>query len=392
MMRISRVITLCIALLFLLGGGPAANGGIPSGKQKLERIKREMREKKRAIKRAVRKERSIISEMDAIQRQIQAGSAELTDRRKRLLETETALREIERQSAGIDRNLSRLKRAYALRLRALYKMSRSGFAAALLTAGGPGGAVKLVKYLGIIAERDRALVGEYRGALEQLAVRQAEIAEKKKSLLAGKRQIEIKKSDLEAQKRKKKNILTKVRKEKGLYEQTLSELAASSAALWSMIKHDEGTREASRARSPAASQRGVVVNADRNRLPWPLEGHVLSRFGLQRHPRFGTMVFRRGIEIEAREGEPVRAVADGTVAYANWYKGYGMLIILDHGNGFYSLYGNLSQVDFAKGDGVARGQVVGLTGDTGSFKGSSLYFEIRRNGAAQDPLVWLVKR
>jgi septal ring factor EnvC (AmiA/AmiB activator) len=119
---------------------------------------------------------------------------------------------------------------------------------------------------------------------------------------------------------------------------------------------------------------------------------VLTRFGMQRHPQFKTMVFRRGIEIAVREGEPVRAVSDGQVAYADWYKGYGKLVIIEHGPGFYSLYGNLSRLDLNKGDPVSRGQVLGLAGETGSLKGAKLYFEIRRNGEAQDPLVWLAKR
>jgi septal ring factor EnvC (AmiA/AmiB activator) len=104
------------------------------------------------------------------------------------------------------------------------------------------------------------------------------------------------------------------------------------------------------------------------------------------------MVFRRGIEIEAQEGQAVRAVDGGQVAYADWYTGFGKLIILDHGSGFYTLYGNLARLDIGKGAQVSRGQVIGLTGETGSLKGSKLYFEIRRNGEAQDPLVWLAKR
>jgi septal ring factor EnvC (AmiA/AmiB activator) len=113
---------------------------------------------------------------------------------------------------------------------------------------------------------------------------------------------------------------------------------------------------------------------------------------MQRHPQFGTMVFRRGIEIQASEGESVRAVRDGQVAYADWYKGYGKLMILDHGNGFYTLYGNLSRLDLSRGAQAVGGQVIGLAGDTGSLKGSKLYFEIRRNGEAQDPLLWLAKK
>ncbi len=158
-----------------------------------------------------------------------------------------------------------------------------------------------------------------------------------------------------------------------------------------MIKKDEQKKRAAKALAPASQQDRKTADRDRSRLPWPLDGPVLTRFGMQRHPQFGTMVYRRGIEIQAHEGESVRAVRDGQVAYADWYKGYGKLMILDHGNGFYTLYGNLSRLDLNKGAQRCRGQVIGLAGDTGSLKGSKLYFEIRRNGEAQDPLVWLAK-
>jgi septal ring factor EnvC (AmiA/AmiB activator) len=104
------------------------------------------------------------------------------------------------------------------------------------------------------------------------------------------------------------------------------------------------------------------------------------------------MVFRRGIEIEVREGQTVRAVESGQVAYADWYRGFGKLVILDQGSGFYTLYGNLSKLEFKKGDRVSRGQTIGLAGETGSLKGAKLYFEIRRKGEAEDPLLWLAKR
>jgi len=99
-----------------------------------------------------------------------------------------------------------------------------------------------------------------------------------------------------------------------------------------------------------------------------------------------------GSDIGARAGEAVRAVSDGEAVYADWYKGYGKLIILDHGSGFYTLYGNLSHVDVKKGERVAQSQVIGQAGDTGSTKGSKLYFELRRNGEAQDPLSWLARK
>jgi len=393
-MRILRV--LACAVLLALAPGPAGlsafdKGGSSDAAREFGRIKREMEEKKKELKRAGRKERSVLAELDKIDRDIQAGSAELADQQKRLQEAEAGAHEIEANSASLSRELAGVKKAYGLRLRALYKMRRRA-AAGPFAADSLGSMVKQVKYLGLIAERDRTIIRDYGGALDLLARQQTGIAEKKGEILGRRRTIEARKAELESKRQRKAAILAGVRREKGLSEQTLHELEDASVSLWAMIKLDEKERRSSREENAPAGRDDENVLGGKSRLPWPLEGAVLTRFGMQRHPQFGTMVFRRGIEIEAREGQAVRAVDGGQVAYADWYKGYGKLMILDHGNGFYTLYGNLSRVDFAKGDRAARGQVIGLAGETGSMKGSKLYFEIRRNGEAQDPLVWLARK
>lgn len=386
-----RVLLLVILIAFW-SGGPSAAADRSADKQELQRIKREMSEKKKGLKRADRKERSILSELETIERGIQAGSAELTDQQQRLHDSEAALREVEKNNAVLNRELAVLKQYYSRRLRALYKLNRGGYAVAILSPDGLGHTLKRIKYLGVIADRDRVTLGEYGKALTMLAARQTEIAEKKNELLTRQRVVAAKKAELEARKKKKAVILASVRNEKGQYEQSLRELEEASASLWAMIRKGEQEKRTANAIPPASRQGHETADRDRMRLPWPLEGQVLTRFGMQRHPQFGTMVYRRGIEIQAHEGESVRAVRDGQVAYADWYKGYGKLMILDHGEGFYTLYGNLSRLDLNKGGQVARGQVIGLAGETGSLKGSKLYFEIRRNGEAQDPLQWLAKK
>lgn len=387
----TRVFLLVVLIALWLGGFSAA-ADRSADKQKLQRIKREMLEKKKELTRADRKERSILSELETIDRGIQTGSAELIGQQQRLRASEAALREVEKNNTVLSRELTALKQYYSQRLRALYKLSRGGYAVAILSPDGLGQTLKRIKYLGMIADRDRVIIRDYGKALTKLAARQAEIAEKKNELLARQRVVAATKAELEARKQKKAVILTSVRHEKGQYEQSLRELEEASASLWAMIKKGEQEKRAAKATPPASRQGHETADRDRTRFPWPLEGQVLTRFGMQRHPQFGTMVYRRGIEIQAHEGESVRAVRDGQVAYADWYKGYGKLMILDHGDGFYTLYGNLSRLDLNKGDQVARGQVLGLAGETGSLKGSKLYFEIRRNGEAQDPLQWLAKK
>lgn len=390
--RISAVA--CLLVLCLGPLAPLVDGadGTADRKKELQRIKREMEEKKQKIRKAGRRERSVLDEIERIDRAVQAKDAELSREQRRLGEAEATLAGVEQDAGAVQQDLSRLKRSYRDRVRALYKMGRSGYAVGLFSSESMDAAVKRMKYLEIVAARDRELIADYGIALESLSRKQAEIAGRKEEIARRRREIRTRQDGLAAERRKKAAILSSVRKQKELSEQLLEELEESSGNLWALIKEEEKRRTeralpAQRgAGTPSASLSG------RGRLPWPVNGTVVTPYGRQRHPQFGTMVFRRGIEIEVREGEPVRAVGSGHAAFADWYKGYGKLLIVEHSGGFYSLYGYLSRVDVKKGDAVALGQVVGLAGDTGSLKGPKLYFEIRRHGEAEDPLAWLAKR
>jgi murein DD-endopeptidase MepM/ murein hydrolase activator NlpD len=110
------------------------------------------------------------------------------------------------------------------------------------------------------------------------------------------------------------------------------------------------------------------------------------------HPRFGTRTFRNGVDIEAPEGTEVAAVFGGHVVYTGWFKGYGNLIILDHGNDFYTLYAHIAEIGVKEGEDVRQGQKIGTVGDTGSLAGARLYFEVRYQGRALDPADWLRQR
>jgi septal ring factor EnvC (AmiA/AmiB activator) len=381
-----HITLLCLLALPAAGYGQDAS---TDGSRELERIKREMGEQRKALKRVDRKERSVLVDLDRIDRDIASGEAAVREQQQVLDRGESTLREIEGAAGTITREIGGLRTAYGARLRALYKM-RHGLSELVLGANSPGSLVKQFKYLAMIAERDRVLIRDYGDALSRLTQQQKDIAARRIELLGQRRAVLDRRNELEGAKRKKALLLAGVRQKKSVYEQTLRELEESSASLWALIKRDEADRRTqSGQEAPAPPSRSVDT---RERLPWPLGGKVLSPFGMQRHPQFGTMIFRRGIDIEAREGDDVRAVESGQVAFADWYKGYGRLVIVDHGNGLYSLYGNLSRLGFAKGDRVGRGQVIGQAGASGGLKSGALYFELRKNGEAQDPFLWLAKR
>jgi septal ring factor EnvC (AmiA/AmiB activator) len=124
---------------------------------------------------------------------------------------------------------------------------------------------------------------------------------------------------------------------------------------------------------------------------WPVKGELLSGFGKTRHREFAAEVFRNGIDIRASLGQDIKAVEKGTVAFADRFAGYGKMIIVDHGERYYTVYAHLSEILKKNGDSVKRGETLGLAGDSDSLAGATLYFELRRRSFV-DPLPWFKNR
>lgn len=124
-------------------------------------------------------------------------------------------------------------------------------------------------------------------------------------------------------------------------------------------------------------------------LKMPVKGKIISFFGRHTNSQSKTVNFKTGIDIKADRGEPIYSVYDGQILYSRWFKGYGNMIIIDHGNHFYTVYAHAEELFKAKGDYVEAGEVIATVGDTGSMIGPKLYFELRHHGRPVNPLEWL---
>ena len=138
-----------------------------------------------------------------------------------------------------------------------------------------------------------------------------------------------------------------------------------------------------------ATQLSKKFSANSASLPWPLIAPVEAGFGAIREEAYGTRLTNYGLLLKPVSGTAVQAVFDGTVVFADWLDGYGQLVIIDHGEGYHSLYGHLSNIEVGAGQNIQTTQSIGAAGDTGSWSGTRLYFEIRSQGKAQDPMLWL---
>ena len=180
---------------------------------------------------------------------------------------------------------------------------------------------------------------------------------------------------------RKREMLAQLNKKQNRYRTALSE--------WTLVSKEVNelftSLEADRDSAPVAS-------GSHRALPLPLEaGKLVQHFGKSVHPKFGTVTFHKGLEIEAAHNTPVTAVMDGEVEFEGWVRGLGNVLILHHGGGFYSLNAHLFKSVLAQGARVKKGDTIGLVGDTGNNDKPSLYFELRENGQAVDPTRYFSK-
>jgi septal ring factor EnvC (AmiA/AmiB activator) len=221
-------------------------------------------------------------------------------------------------------------------------------------------------------------------ARQELDAKKAELDSQKQALGAAQEAVRR-----EAE--KKKALLVSLRREKETRSKQLRAMELAAARLQRML--DDLSRRAAvkPGVSPPAPSTGVGLDAMRGRLDWPVKGAVSAPFGKFTHPEFAAEIIRKGIDIEATRGEPIKAVERGRVVYAGHFSGYGNMVIVDHGERYYTIYGHLADMLKKNGDEVGRGEALGRVGASESMGGAKIYFEMRKDGRSVDPLTWLKK-
>ncbi|MBU1712021.1 MAG: peptidoglycan DD-metalloendopeptidase family protein [Proteobacteria bacterium] len=199
-------------------------------------------------------------------------------------------------------------------------------------------------------------------------------------------QSQIEKISFEQDNRSK--LLKEIRSKKSL------ELAAIKSLEEAAIKLDNIIKSLSREYGVADKPGDASLNgleSLKGLLNLPVRGRIISRFGAYNDPKYKVENFKSGIEIKTDRGEPIRAVSNGKIIYSGWLKGYGNMIIIDHGKNYYTVYAHLEETFKSKGDMVEMEEVIATAGDAGSLSGPGLYFEVRHHGKPIDPLEWIRK-
>lgn len=294
--------------------------------------------------------------------------------------------EIESQIASIAPKIARQKEFLRKRLAALYRLGGLSYIRMLLSIDDRRDPVQAVSMLSYLVSRDARAVSRFQATRDELRMRNAELADRQSKLAGVRRIVEQRQRAVASARAQKERMLSSLRSEGNQSEQRLAgleEKAKRLEHLLDLLARQSGT-------GPGLSNTAAIdIRTFQGALAWPAQGKIIEHFGKQRNAKFSTFTFNNGLKIAAVPGTEVRSVFAGTVLFSQWFKGYGNLVILDHGNRVFSLYGNLKSPAVAVGDRVNAGQAIAGVGESDDAHSGYLYFEIRQDNKPEDPQKWL---
>lgn len=356
-------------------------------KKELDQLRKKIELQRKKSRRAKKREHSILENLEEIDYRRTLKKKELTVVNLQLIERDHEIEKLDRDLAGLRKEMKAKEGLVRERVRVLYREGRFNALKVLFSSTDYYDFMKRYYYIEWVSKKESELLRSYQSAVAQMEPKESALRKARADLLEYKTEVTKTLSDIQHEKRKKDRLLASIRDQKSTYQRTIKELKESAGKLESLIKQLEAQRKARREKETAAG-----FSRQRGHLDWPTKGRIVSRFGRQKHPKFDAYVNRKGIEIQAGQGSPIRSVYGGSVVFADWFRGYGLLVIIDHGKNYFTLYAHAAKLLVSAGDRVAGHQIIGEIGDTGLTSGNNLYFEVRHGANPQDPLRWLKRR
>jgi septal ring factor EnvC (AmiA/AmiB activator) len=350
--------------------------GPPTDEERLGRVRERRAALEQELARLRGEERSLLGEVEQLELELRLRTEELTEIQITLRRTRARLDATVARVRQLETSLAAARPALAAHARALYKLGDMSYLRLLLSIDRPSDFFRGYRFITTLARRDNARVAAFRRDLRALVAERAELEQRTRESIALRGRLSAARRDVDAQRGRKTELLTSLVERKELNAAYVEELAQAESRLQRLLA------------GLAEGDVAVPLGAFRGGLPWPVEGRLREGFGRRKHPRFDTYTVHNGIEIEAGPDAEVRAVHGGRVVFADRFRGYGLMVVVDHGGKHHSLYARLAEVAVAAGQDVAAGTRLGTAGPEG-LDGPGVYFEMRYQGRPEDPLDWL---
>ncbi len=384
------------ALLAALLRGPAAAGDnydsqIADAEASLAKTESQIRRYHQEIQRSQRKINSLLQEKDSYDQKARLSEENINLLNLQIRKNEQDLSSLEADLKSRSARASELQSLLGERLTAIYKYGGQAELSLLLSARDSLELRNSAYMLRYVADQDQRMIQSLQEEQLKIQASMENISRQKQQLEQRKRDLQRQRTENQQASQQREKLIQKVNQEKRNYEQAVREFEEDQKALEQKIselmrkKEEEARRRRQEGKGDSKPQL-----THKGKFSWPIPQRKLSgNFGTRIHPQFKTKSAHTGIDVPAPKGTPVGAGAAGDVLYAGWLRGYGQVVILDHGSGFSTVYAHMSAILVEEGQRVNEGEPVGKVGATGVATGNHLHFEVRVNGKAQDPLKYL---
>lgn len=356
----------------------SSQSGLDQIQNERDRKLRQKERVERKLNETVERERGILGELERLDKSLRRMGRDLAFYNRKVKRAERRMKELRDSIARLSEEEKLMRSKMDERLRAMYKFGYNGldrgYISLLLSSGSAAELMVKAKYLSAIARADRDMLMKLRSRIDQLRRQKAELERERRELEKAKTSVERRRREIAEARTKRKKLLERYRAEKRIYENTIAQLEDNIKRLDSLMER------LSKGEKPMTDVIQLSLK-DLGTLPWPVSGDIIPNPTEE----------LKGVTIKAPEGRDVISIYDGVVEYARWFDGLGigLMVIINHGHGYRSLYAHLSEVMVSEGERVKKGQVIAKVGDTGSLVGPALYFEIRQGLIPLDIRRWV---
>lgn len=383
-----RILTLFFILAFL-PASPAHSEDpseeqieklIQEEKSELEKLKRKINEQAKDISSMGQKESKVLKTLETLENKKKIRERELEIYRWNIKINKKQLEKLSQKIKITERQLVRQKSMLGKRLRALYKEGKMFPVKVLFSANDYNDLMQKMKYMELLMSHDSRIFESYQKRWNQFKEEERKLSEAKGKMVQFETAALQKKEEIEKEKDNKSKFLRTIKNKKVYFIQSRKELLKASENLNNLIAKLEQKKIA-----------GVDLSFvdKKGHLFFPVNGKIVSQFGKVRDKRFQSYIINNGLNLKVKKGTEVHPIFQGSVLFAGPLEGYGNLIILGHGDKYHSLYGHLEKILVQTGDYVYEDRAIGLSGDSGSLIGETLYLELRHKGKPIDPAPWL---
>ena len=351
---------------------------VGSNNSQVQQIEKDLLEQQGELLSVDIKEKGILEEIERLEREVVIHKRSLKELSSRIEEISCEINSGQKRVQKLNESSSAARTYLKKRLVAFYKFGRAGYVWLLASSATLQEFQKTIMYMKAIMAQDRQVLDIYDRQMRQVENELSRLKENVVKVEELKKAKNSRMALLEKYIEKKVFLLMKTHREKEFYAKAVKELKEATRALSETIMHLETKEKVSMLPESFATMKG--------KLPLPLKGKILrdvNQFG------FNPFMHRKGIYITGSPGEAVRSVFPGTIDYSGWFKGYGQLLIIDHGYHYFTVFAHLEEIVKKKGEAVSGGEVIGVVGDPGWQVGPGVYFEIRKGGNHLDPKRWL---